>query len=349
MAEINGVEIDLTPPAAMADEAQRGLDWREEHGRGGTETGVARARQLVSGAELSRDDVVEIAAWKARHMVDREAEGWSPGGDGYPSAGRIAAALWGLPAGDGWVDRKREQIARAEERGMSEVAQKRSVTGYARALGERQVRVVASTATPDRMGDVIRQDGIDITNFRRSPTVLFNHNANFPVARAVEVEVKDGRLESLVQFPPEGTSAMSDDVYRLVKAGVINATSVGFAPTKYRPLEDGSGLEFLECELLEFSFVSVPANAEALIVQRGLEEGAAMVAEMRERAAAEMAPGNDPDDPSDDDEMRFAVCAGCQTPAECMAAGYCMAQAAARVAVAKARAMRRMSILRAED
>ena len=34
------------PNKEMAEEAQRGLDWRAEYGRGGTEVGVARARDI---------------------------------------------------------------------------------------------------------------------------------------------------------------------------------------------------------------------------------------------------------------------------------------------------------------
>ena len=53
MATYKGQDIDLRPTKTMAEEAQRGLDWREEHGRGGTAVGVARARQLVNRQELS--------------------------------------------------------------------------------------------------------------------------------------------------------------------------------------------------------------------------------------------------------------------------------------------------------
>jgi uncharacterized protein len=41
------------PNEAMREEAQRGLDWRAEHGRGGTEVGVARARDIVNNRNLS--------------------------------------------------------------------------------------------------------------------------------------------------------------------------------------------------------------------------------------------------------------------------------------------------------
>ena len=41
-----------------------------------------------------------MASYFARHEVDKQGQGWSPGEDGFPSAGRIAWALWG---GDGIV------------------------------------------------------------------------------------------------------------------------------------------------------------------------------------------------------------------------------------------------------
>jgi HK97 family phage prohead protease len=92
------------PNAAMRDEAQRGLDWRREFGRGGTGVGVARARDIVNGRDLSLDTVARMASYFARHEVDKQGEGWSPGEDGYPSAGRIAWALWGGDPGRSWAD-----------------------------------------------------------------------------------------------------------------------------------------------------------------------------------------------------------------------------------------------------
>jgi len=115
MATYKGEEIDLKPTEAMAEEAQRGLDWRKEHGRGGTEVGVARARQLVNRQELSADTVRRMVSYFARHEVDKEGEGFSPGEDGYPSAGRIAWALWGGDAGKSWANGKDRTLDRIDE------------------------------------------------------------------------------------------------------------------------------------------------------------------------------------------------------------------------------------------
>lgn len=50
-----------------------------------------------------------MASYFSRHEVDKEAEGFSPGEDGYPSNGRIAWALWGGDAGQSWANRILEE------------------------------------------------------------------------------------------------------------------------------------------------------------------------------------------------------------------------------------------------
>lgn len=98
------------PNDEMIEEARRGLEWREEFNRGGTEIGVARARDIVNRRGLSLDTVNRMRSYFARHEIDKKGRGWSPDEDGYPSAGRIAWALWGGDAGRSWA----EAIARQE-------------------------------------------------------------------------------------------------------------------------------------------------------------------------------------------------------------------------------------------
>jgi len=115
MANYKGEDIDLKPTEAMAEEAQKGLDWRKEFGRGGTEVGVARARQLVNRQEVSAETVRRMHSYFSRHEVDKEGEGFSPGEDGYPSAGRIAWALWGGDVGQSWARNKDKQLDKIDE------------------------------------------------------------------------------------------------------------------------------------------------------------------------------------------------------------------------------------------
>ena len=138
--------VDLKPTEAMAEEAERGLAWREEFGRGGTEVGVARARDLKNRVNLSPETVRRMVSYFARHEVDKEAQGFSPGEEGYPSAGRIAWALWGGDPGQSWANRKSEELDRESEgRTMDKVEERHivavvedEVVGPAQARTERQ-------------------------------------------------------------------------------------------------------------------------------------------------------------------------------------------------------------------
>jgi ATP-dependent protease ClpP protease subunit len=102
--------IDLKPTPAMAEEANRGLEWRREYNRGGTEVGVARARDISNRSNLSPETIGRMVNYFSRHEVDKQGEGFSPGEDGYPSAGRIAWALWGGDPGASWARSKYRQL-----------------------------------------------------------------------------------------------------------------------------------------------------------------------------------------------------------------------------------------------
>jgi HK97 family phage major capsid protein len=115
MATYKGIEIDLVPTDAMVTEAERGLAWRQEFGRGGTEIGVARARDIKNKADLSPETIRRMTSFFARHEVDKQAEGFSPGEDGYPSNGRIAWALWGGDAGRSWAEAKASRMESIDE------------------------------------------------------------------------------------------------------------------------------------------------------------------------------------------------------------------------------------------
>ena len=137
----------------------------------------------------------------------------------------------------------------------------------------RQVRVICSTASVDRAGDIVVQDGIDLTNYKANPVVLWQHDGGTPVAKAVDIGVQNGQLMATCEFPPEGTSAKADEIYGLIKAGVVNGVSIGFNAVEAQPLDPGNPKrgpqKYLKIELAEFSFVGVPANAQALVVAKG--------------------------------------------------------------------------------
>ena len=61
-------------------------------------------------SNLSDETIKRMFSFFSRHEVDKQAEGFYSGEDGYPSNGRIAWALWGGDAGFSWSKRLVEQM-----------------------------------------------------------------------------------------------------------------------------------------------------------------------------------------------------------------------------------------------
>jgi HK97 family phage prohead protease len=140
-----------------------------------------------------------------------------------------------------------------------------------RQVDEGTVRIVASTDSIDRAGDIVVPSGIQLDRYRKNPVILFQHDPEKPIAKARSVGVVGNRLEATIEFPPDGVSALSDEVRRLIKAGVLNAWSIGFMPIASEPIdsrEPYGAQKFTQIELMEISAVSVPANQDALTIER---------------------------------------------------------------------------------
>jgi hypothetical protein len=111
---IDLIEDSYAPTDEMAAEAEIGLKWRDEYNRGGTEVGVARARDISNKRNLSLDTIKRMNSYFSRHEVDKEASGWNQGEEGFPTAGRIAWQLWGGDAGQAWSARIVERIKKEQ-------------------------------------------------------------------------------------------------------------------------------------------------------------------------------------------------------------------------------------------
>lgn len=142
----------------------------------------------------------------------------------------------------------------------------------------RTMRFVASDESVDRYGDIILADGWQLENFRRNPTFLFMHNYTLPLGTVSKIGVEGKRLMATVKFAAAGLSTRIDEAWRLAKAGILRAVSVGFTvpdDESWEYIRDDqndqvTGIRFLKSELLELSLVSVPANPNALAVARAL-------------------------------------------------------------------------------
>ena len=93
------------PPKGVQEAAQRAQRWIDdgEAGDNFTDTGRTRARQLADGEEVSDEVVQKMKNYFSRHAVDKDAEGFKQGEDGFPTPGRVAWDAWGGDPGERWV------------------------------------------------------------------------------------------------------------------------------------------------------------------------------------------------------------------------------------------------------
>jgi HK97 family phage portal protein len=114
-AAVRSIDMKSHPTESMQAAARRALRWKEEGRAGGTRVGLARAHQIDNGELISEDTILRMYSFFRRHEVDKQAEGFEQGEDGFPSPGRVAWDLWGGDAGYAWATRLRDKILRGEK------------------------------------------------------------------------------------------------------------------------------------------------------------------------------------------------------------------------------------------
>lgn len=167
-------------------------------------------------------------------------------------------------------------------------------------VSARDVRIVYSSDTVDRDGDIIRQKGIKLKNYRRNPVVGYGHFGG--IAAPLEVRAPIGKSVSLMTSE-DGSKSVSVDrfvdadmpvvgplaemTFRMLthRERYLRAASIGFRPIKYTRVDEDKDpdrnreyfvpLDYDEIEKLEHSIVPVPANPEALTgaKQAGIDIG----------------------------------------------------------------------------
>ena len=161
------------------------------------------------------------------------------------------------------------------------VLRKHYVADEIREIGDADDRVLSFTIATnviDRHGDRVDPAGFRLDAYRANPVVLFAHDTRQPpIARTRDIQVSGGRLKADAQFMDAAMDryrgGFADSVYRMLKGGFLQATSVGFRPVEFERLRDEGGeatdgILFKTQDLLEFSIVPVPANPQALIEAR---------------------------------------------------------------------------------
>jgi len=118
--------------------------------------------------------------------------------------------------------------------------------------------VVITSEAIDRAGEMIKLDGWELDNYLKSPVVLWGHDySQPPVGICDSLVISEGKYIAKGRFAP---TEKGQEIRKLYDLGFLKATSVGFI------VKEMQGSVITKAELLEFSFVSVPCNPEALSV-----------------------------------------------------------------------------------
>jgi HK97 family phage prohead protease len=152
---------------------------------------------------------------------------------------------------------------------------------------------IASTPTPDRMGDVVEPMG---AKFKLPMPLLWQHESKAPVGTLEFAKPNKSGIPYKARLPKvkeEGNlKARIEEAVQSIKYKLVAAVSIGFNAIDgaYERMTNG-GYRFKEWEWLELSLVTIPANSEATITSIKSLCRESLVASGRMRLEQEKSPG----------------------------------------------------------
>jgi HK97 family phage major capsid protein/HK97 family phage prohead protease len=131
---------------------------------------------------------------------------------------------------------------------------------------QRIIEGIATTPSPDRVGDIVEPDGAE---FELPLPLLKHHDAKCPIGQVLEARVTAEGIFIRAQIFKAETAELKarlDMAWEEVKLGLIRGLSIGFSPVEYSFIEDdGWAMRFIRWLWLELSCVTIPANQDATI------------------------------------------------------------------------------------
>lgn len=130
---------------------------------------------------------------------------------------------------------------------------------------KRVIRGIATTPTPDRVGDVVEPLGVKFTN---PMPFLWQHKHDKPIGTVkFDAPTANGitfEAELPIIDEPGVLKDRVDEAWQSIKLGLVRAVSIGFRAIEYAFL-DNDGIRFTKSEVFELSAVTIPAQAEAVM------------------------------------------------------------------------------------
>lgn len=174
---------DAVPPQDVQEAAAQGLEYRRKYGRGGTETGIARARDLSNGSNIPSDTLARMRSFFARHEKNRVPPTEETESDGGPTNGWIAWQLWGGDAGRRWAkaqEEKGDSVTQAVRIDFADEPIRMTRTDEGYLTGEAKVARVGIQSYQDGDGNVIREyrpvsevfSADSVSSFKNTPVTM---------------------------------------------------------------------------------------------------------------------------------------------------------------------------------
>lgn len=130
---------------------------------------------------------------------------------------------------------------------------------------QRVITGIATTPTPDRLGDILEPLGVTYTN---PLPLLLHHDPTQPVGTVIfDPPTPTGiTFRASLPFVTEAGRVRDrvDEAWHSLKAGLIRGASVGLKPLETKPRR--GGLHILKSLIAELSLVTIPANIEATVL-----------------------------------------------------------------------------------
>lgn len=126
---------------------------------------------------------------------------------------------------------------------------------------EYKFKVVVTTEWTDRDGEIIKADWIDFKNYMKNPVVLVDHSYKIESIVWKTLKIYQDGKKTIAEWVFAKGVEKAELIRTLYNQWFIKTVSIWFIPLR-RDDEDRTIIS--KSEMLEFSFVAVPANPEAL-------------------------------------------------------------------------------------
>src|SRR5262245_56604516 len=130
----------------------------------------------------------------------------------------------------------------------------------------RTIEGIATTPTPDRVGDIIEPEG---AQFTLPLPLLWQHKQHEPIGEVFEARVTSAGIRIKARIArvdePGQLKNRLDEAYQSLRAKLVRGLSIGWTPLETQPIPNSFGIRAKKWQWAELSAVTIPQNLDATI------------------------------------------------------------------------------------